>query len=365
MLSPVVPILIFGFSFTLGIGSLYLIRRFAVRWHFLAVPNSRTSHRKKIPNIGGLSFYLAVPLTMAAFYPLIDIDLPFMLAGLAMVIFLGMGLTDDKKHISAVVKLGFQALAVTLFLLGSGWRITGFFGLFELGSLVAFVYTLLFCLVVINALNMLDGIDGLAGMLGLVVLVFAGLFFYLAGPEYLVFFTISTAGLLLAFLRFNFSKRHKMLMGDTGSLWTGFVLAMILVYGFSETPVPGKGSFIQASYFDPYMFISLAAVPLFDFFRIFFLRLYRSYSPFRADRNHIHHILVDQLHLSHFRASVWIVVLNMSLFLITLLFAPHFSGLHYLIMYIVFFAVYSTGVHMLTVRLPKPTPSLKNQPKNA
>ncbi len=352
MSSLVFYILIFGGSFTLGILFLWLIRTWAVRYRLVAVPNMRTSHKKLIPNIAGVSFYLALPVTLAFTWKLITFDLSFVLIVFSVFIFMIMGIVDDILHTRALTKLVFQALGVVLFILGSGWMITDFFGLFPFGPVIAFLYTLLFGLVVINAINMLDGIDGLAGMLGIAVFILAGLFCYAAGILWCGVLSFSTAGLILAFLRYNFSNRYKMLMGDTGSLWIGFLMACLLIYG-QQPELMAAGHRVAASgLWNEYVLIALLSVPLFDFFRVFFIRLYRGHSPFQADRRHIHHIFVDCFELSHVKASSLVVMINLLFFLIALLFAPYSNGLQYLITYLLFFSVYCTGLYALPRRQP-------------
>lgn len=108
-------------------------------------------------------------------------------------------------------------------------------------------------------------------------------------------------------------------MGDTGSLWIGFSLSALLIIAVRNmrspigiNPLPG---------FPPSMIYGLIIVPVFDLVRVFFIRLIGRRSPFKADRNHIHHLMIDRMGMSHLQATFTIVTANLFLFAVI-----YFSG---------------------------------------
>ena len=192
---------------------------------------------------------------------------------------------------------------------------------------------------------MMDGIDGLAGMLALSIYLIAGIIFLVNGDMVDGLFSISMAGILTGFLRFNFSRSKKILMGDTGSLWLGFTLSIILLKlytGFNE------GSLFIALEWDTYFWVFTALmISVLDLCRVAIFRIFNGLSPFHADRNHIHHILIDRLQFSHFKASIIIVSLNLILFAFTALIALWLPSKYLILYFLLIFILYSLSIQLL------------------
>ena len=127
---------------------------------------------------------------------------------------------------------------------------------------------------------------------------------------------VATMGSLVPFLRFNFSKKRKIFMGDTGSMIIGFLIAFFVVHFLSQVHVY-KTSFFYSS--APVLVLSIVFFPLLDTLRIFFIRaVIQKKSPFRADRNHLHHGFIN-LGYTHKQTTLCIVVVNAILFVLALL----------------------------------------------
>jgi UDP-N-acetylmuramyl pentapeptide phosphotransferase/UDP-N-acetylglucosamine-1-phosphate transferase len=109
------------------------------------------------------------------------------------------------------------------------------------------------------------------------------------------------AGALIGFLRFNFSNTSKIFMGNTGSLILGFLLAFFAVR-FVNLNVSFR--YEPTAFFNaPIIAIVILIIPIFDTLRVFLVRILSGRSPFSADRNHMHHILLDS-GLSHIQTTV-------------------------------------------------------------
>ena len=194
-------------------------------------------------------------------------------------------------------------------------RLTSLYGVFgfeELGYFYSIIFSLFTMIVIINAFNLIDGINGLSGSVSTLVALFFGIWFMLVGRIELAIIALSLAGAMLAFLRYNLTPA-KIFMGDTGSLLAGAVMA-ILAISFIE-----QHNYLTNS---PYAFIAAPAVafsllilPLFDTLRVFILRVIKGQSPFRPDRNHIHHLLIDA-GLSHGQAVVILMTFNVVAFVL-------------------------------------------------
>jgi UDP-N-acetylmuramyl pentapeptide phosphotransferase/UDP-N-acetylglucosamine-1-phosphate transferase len=166
---------------------------------------------------------------------------------------------------------------------------------------------------IINAYNLIDGVDGLAGTIALCA---SGIFTYLfvmAGDLSLATIAIALCGSLIAFLRKNFSSKQKLFMGDTGSMVVGFLLAVFTVSFIHMAQSDANSSYYRAA---PALALALLFYPLIDTLRIFFIRLFvHKTSPFRADKNHIHHRFI-QAGFSHVATTLTIAGTNILIVII-------------------------------------------------
>jgi len=149
--------------------------------------------------------------------------------------------------------------------------------------------------------------------------------FYELGYYYYLTISLATIATLLAFLRFNFSRKRKIFMGDTGSLVIGLVLGLLTF----KLLALNTGAYASLSFNRqqlPLFLIGVLFVPLLDTLRVMSLRALRGVSMFKPDRNHIHHIIIDY-GLSHRRASFFIGLLNLIVALIMFFVIQTFNNL--------------------------------------
>ena len=289
--------------------------------HLLEEPNDRSSHSQKTPRLGGIAIFASlaiVSLLVTHLYPAPVGPSYLVLPPLIILFFIG--LKDDILVIDPYKKLAAQLIAAGIVVACADLRIGnlfGLFGIYELPYLISFLLTIFIFVVVINAYNLIDGIDGLAGSLGVVAALAFGTYFYLVGTGWAVVLSATLVGSLLSFLRFNYSEESKVFMGDSGSLIVGFVLAILAVTFIQINETPNAYHVYNA----PTIAIMMMAIPLFDALRVFSQRILKGRSPFRADRNHIHHFMVDN-GFSHQRTSLLLTALSLimigvSFFLLT------------------------------------------------
>jgi len=270
------------------------------------MPDGRSSHKDKVPTLGGVGVFVALALTLGIVGSVIDHrNIPFnplpLTAGMTLLFFLGV--KDDLLVLSPKKKLIGQALAALIVILLSDIRIHGFdglFGIYELPFWASVGFTLAVFVFIINAFNLVDGIDGLAGMVGILSSLCFGIFFIKADQQLLALISFSLIGTLIAFLRHNIGR--KLFMGDTGSMVIGFLLAFQAVNFLNLNQALGEGSKIANP---PILALSFLLFPIIDTLRVFILRISQGSNPFRADRNHIHHCLLN-LGLTHGKATILI-----------------------------------------------------------
>jgi len=267
-----------------------------------ALPNGRTSHSGAVPTLGGIAIFagfVIAALLFSAYTPFPE--LPYIIASCLLIFFCG--LKDDVFIISPISKIATQVFSAAIIICFTNIQITnihGFLGITVIPYVFSFFLTMFVIIVIINSFNLIDGIDGLASAIGIVCSFAFGLWFFLVGDYHYAILSVSLAGALIGFLKFNLSKgQNKIFMGDTGSLLVGFMIA-ILVIQFNELNLTVKGQYKIAA--SPAVSIAVLILPLYDTLRVMIVRIMRRQSPFKADRGHIHHKLLD-LGYSHSQAT--------------------------------------------------------------
>jgi UDP-GlcNAc:undecaprenyl-phosphate GlcNAc-1-phosphate transferase len=272
-------------------------------------PNGRTSHFEATPTLGGIAVFIALLLSTVIFAgTYFKFELKYIIAGLIIVFFVG--IKDDILVIDPYKKLAGQIFAVILIAVFAGIRITNLYGLFHIGQLpylVSILLTVFVFIVIINGFNLIDGIDGLASGIGILTSTVFGIWFWINGHMACTILSFSFVGTLAAFFWFNvFSKRNKIFLGDTGSMVIGFVLGVLACRFLQlELAVQGTAKIESA----PTVVCGILVIPLFDSLRVFILRVKQGKYPFRADRQHIHHRLL-QLGCTHIQATFILIGVN-------------------------------------------------------
>jgi hypothetical protein len=187
-------------------------------------------------------------------------------------------------------------------------------GNIQLGPWAGSLLTILWIVGVINAINLVDGIDGLASGLSLISVFGLGTIAMINGQTYTVLLCLSLAGSLAAFLRFNFSPA-RIFLGDTGSMFLGFMLAALAITSSSRA----SGSVMLLS---PVLALGF---PIFDTVTSMLRRLLRGRSPFFGDRAHTHHRLLDYGYSQRQVALILYAIALMCVFsgIISQIFYPH------------------------------------------
>ncbi len=269
---------------------------------------SRKEHKKGIPRLGGVAIFCSFMITallVSQTGPSKEFNLLF---ACCMILF-AVGLKDDLWGVNPSTKFGMQAIIAAIMVLLANVRLTSLYGIFNVHDLpygVSVCLSMLIITFVINAFNLIDGIDGLAGVTGVVVNITLGLMFADMGQVSLACLAFSVAGACLGFLRFNVTPA-KIFMGDTGSLMLGFI-SVVLSFKFIELNKVGGNT--QVYYGSaPSIAVSVLIGPIFDAIRVFTLRTLKNGSPFVADRNHVHHRMLN-VGFSHLQTTFILMGFN-------------------------------------------------------
>jgi UDP-GlcNAc:undecaprenyl-phosphate GlcNAc-1-phosphate transferase len=315
--------LVYVFFFSLSIVLLVIppLIKLAVKNQIYDDPTeSRRVHKYIIPNLGGVAIFISFLLSCLIFIPSDLLPEANLLMAGAFIVFI-VGLKDDFDGLSPLIKFIGQIISAIVIVSVADIRITSFqgiFGVFELPYLISLAVTILFFVGTVNSFNLIDGIDGLAGSLGVILsLVYACIFFN-SGEMGWAYLSIALTGALTGFLFFNITPA-KIFMGDSGSLFLGFVAA-ILSMEFMSITVINKGAYFGTVQILSGVGLSFAiiVIPIFDTLRVFLLRVIKNISPFKADNNHLHHRLL-YLGLSHLQATFVLSIFNFFLIIMALL----------------------------------------------
>ena len=281
-------------------------------------PDHRKLHVNKVPRLGGLAIIAGFSIAVSIWGIPTEIASRLQYLQAALIVLFFSGLKDDIVVLTPIKKLMSQLLAAALVVVGEDIRITSFYGLFgvtELNIWVSYILSVFTIVVITNAFNLIDGIDGLAGGIGFIISITFGLWFNFIDQVGWSIISFSLAGALIGFLVFNFNPA-KIFMGDAGSLCTGFLLSIMAVQ-FIEFNRPEVQNYYKITT-APVIAIAILVIPLFDTFRVFTIRLLKKKSPFSADRNHLHHMLL-KTGLGHKEVSLVLYIVNIIFVLIAFL----------------------------------------------
>jgi UDP-GlcNAc:undecaprenyl-phosphate GlcNAc-1-phosphate transferase len=282
--------LTFAIACVVGLAVTPIVRHYAYRLELLDMPGGRKVHQIPVPRLGGIAMTLAFAAGVG-FAGLVASELgsaAFLRLSLAPAILGGVGLLlvvgviDDIRGMPAFAKLGGQvAVAVLVALLGLRLEHLVFpWGSVELGPL-AVPLTVAWVVGVINAVNLIDGLDGLAAAVVLTVLGAFGLLAALDGVDPSLPIIAATVGAAVGFLAYNLHPAT-IIMGDTGSMFLGFVVAAVGISLTQDAVRPVA----------PWVPVIALGVPLVDTAWAVVRRTARGEPFFMADRGHIHHQLL-------------------------------------------------------------------------
>lgn len=277
-------------AFIVSLAVTPIISKIAFRIGAIDRPDARKVHSRVMPRMGGVAIYLAVTLSVLIFGNISD-QIKGLLIGGTIITFVG--LVDDIKNLSPRVKLLGQIVAASI-LVAYGAKVlflTNPFGsliyLNPNGIDLGIPLTILWVVGVTNAVNLVDGLDGLAGGLASIAALTIGTIAWHEGQMQSVLPAIVLFAAIVGFLKYNFHPA-KIFMGDSGSLFLGYMLAGLSVIGLT------KGAAVM-SVFVP---VLIFGIPIFDTLFAIMRRYINNKPIFQADKEHLHHRLLA-LGLSH------------------------------------------------------------------
>ncbi|AUY25857.1 UDP-N-acetylglucosamine--undecaprenyl-phosphate N-acetylglucosaminephosphotransferase [Mixta calida] len=265
---------------------LFISRKVAKKVGLVDKPNARKHHNGHIPLVGGVSVYLSlwiIYILQPGWLP--DFTLYMACATMLIVV----GVLDDKLDLPVMPRMALQALVASIMMYNGLY-------LYSLGNILfgyelvlgvlGYGVTLLAVVGAINAFNMVDGIDGLLGALSSVTFGALATVFWMGGNDEMALWCLCLMVACLPYILLNlgipWGRKFKVFMGDAGSTLIGFTVIWLLIVA-----TQGDDAVMQ-----PVTALWLIAVPLMDMLRVMIARIRRGDSPFKPDREHLHHVLL-------------------------------------------------------------------------
>jgi UDP-N-acetylmuramyl pentapeptide phosphotransferase/UDP-N-acetylglucosamine-1-phosphate transferase len=317
-------LLVFVTSFFVVLLSMPSLIKVAILKRLFDEPGERKLHTRMIPTIGGIIIFAGTLFSFALWFPteklILEMDTSraamndFKFIVVTVLILFFVGVKDDIIGTAPIKKLAAHILVSLILVLMADVRITGLHGLFGVTDIPywASVFLSMFTIIVIvNAFNLIDGVDGLAAGVGFIASAAYAFWFFYAGDVVMAMLGTSLAGSMLGFLIFNFQPA-KIFMGDSGSLTIGVIISVLAIRIVEYTKFE-LGSDSPLTHFSrPVFAMACLVYPLVDTLRIFIYRAVKGVSPFSADRNHLHHRLID-IGLNHAKTVIVIYIFSFGL----------------------------------------------------
>lgn len=306
-----------------------VVIKFANRIGATDAPDERKVHTSVMPRIGGLAVMLSAAATIVTLYILFSDSLPNLFDGsyttlivaFCFISLFALGFIDDLKPLSPEIKFGVQFILAAIIYF-AGFKISNITNPLDTGVLEIGIFdlpiTILWIVGITNAFNLIDGLDGLAS--GVAVIASTSIFIitFLSGQIWVSIFSLVIAGALVGFLRYNFNPA-KIFLGDSGSLFIGFALALLSIQSTAKITTG----------FAVLLPILVLVLPITDTLVSMIRRLissflnrdpeeapksilHRLHGMFTPDKLHIHHRLLS-LGLSH-RGAVLVLYMVSAFF---------------------------------------------------
>ncbi len=276
-------------SFCLSIIFLILSQRYFELKNIKDEIIGRSSHTESATRNGGLSIFLSLFLISLFFYfqskevynfsYIIPIGILFTI-----------GLYDDVYQVDFKLKFIFQIIAAKV-IVDQGLVISslnGLLGFYEISYFFGQILSIFLIVLISNAQNFSDGIDGLSiteAIKSFLIIIFITNTGINSGLSFLLFVVICAC---VPFYYFNFKSSRKVFLGDSGSLFLGGLIAIGIINLINSI------NLVEYQINTVFIILICYLYPIVDLIRVVFLRLRNGESPFKADKKHIHHYLLEK-----------------------------------------------------------------------
>ena len=260
-------------------------------------PNARKLQKRPVPVMGGIAVFFGVICGTLFATCICDCDavLPIILA---MSMMLYIGAIDDIIDLTPLNRLIIEVLAVLGIIVSDGACIDSLHGLWGIETFswcIGIPLTIFAGVGIINAMNMIDGVNGLSSGLCITFSLMFGIAMYKSYDYPNAMLAFVFAGALVPFLIHNvLGKTSKMFIGDAGTMTMGILMTWYVIQMLRSDHNPRWASYVEHQHLSLVaLTLAILAVPVGDTLRVMFRRITKGYSPFKADKTHLHHMLLN------------------------------------------------------------------------
>ena len=338
---------------SMGLFSFYIsksVRSLINEYRLYPERKKRDIHKELVPSSIGVGF-LVVFTIGTIFYQkqfLNIFDYPALIISAAGITVLGY--LDDLNALSSKRKLFFQIVCICLFLYFNQHLIVHnlhfFLGLTEISFSMSIFFTVFIGVIMINGMNLIDGIDGFAAIIAMVCSSLFALIFWGIGSPIPFLMSVLLVAILIGYLPVNISKTKKGFMGDSGSMFLGyifFIFTLILL----NSDFTFIYNIIKTESVIPLAALSIYIIPILDTFSIYYYRFSIGKKPLSADNFHIHHMMLHYINPNPIIVSlitgVFVVVFCAVMSIVTFLYSGaiaisiYFTLLFFLVIYVLYY----------------------------
>jgi UDP-GlcNAc:undecaprenyl-phosphate/decaprenyl-phosphate GlcNAc-1-phosphate transferase len=303
-------------SLALSIIFIFITNKFFLHKNILDQRNERSSHNEIATRSGGIALFTSIFLISLVSYIYGNTLFNYsILVPLGLLV--SIGIYDDVFNIDFKLKFIFQVIAAKI-IVDTGLLVDNFhgiLGLFEINRAFAQLLTIFIILSIVNAMNFIDGIDGLA--ISIFSFFILGFEFFSISTTPLLNFSIIILACLIPLFYFNFRKRNKVFLGDSGSHLLGGIVSIYVIFILSQNYTIKPQHDIHKLLF----IISILCYPVIDLVRIVYIRLKNKKSPFEADKKHIHHYILEKTK-NHFLTTSSILIFSLFIMIMIMFVLP-------------------------------------------
>ena len=276
----------YAFTFLVALAVTFVltpvVKNFAIRIGAVDKPDARKVHHGLIPRLGGRAIYAGFMVSVIA-----TIGFTYEMVGIMVgaTFLIAVGIADDVYSLPPKVKLLGQIIAaaipVVIFNINIEWIDVPRLGIIYLPEIISLPLTIFWIIGFVNTVNLIDGLDGLAAGIATIASIAIALLAFQMGQWVAAAAMIAMTGACLAFLQYNFNPA-KIFMGDTGSMFLGYIISAVSVMGSMKTVATAV------------LIVPLLAltVPITDTLLAIVRRKSSGVPIFSPDKNHLHHRLL-------------------------------------------------------------------------
>ena len=311
--------LIFLTAFVLGLSLYPVFIKIYTKNNIVDRKEARKVHLNEVPTMGGVPIFIAFLISIFIWFSYSELQEQRYIIGPLIFIFV-LGLRDDFISLKPIIKLLSQLVPTVVIFYLTDIKIDSLYGFISSAQFSLYFslpLTIFTIIVITNSFNLIDGLDGLAAVISMIVLTVFGVWFTMIDEHTFGLLMFAMAGSVFAFLQYNWQPA-KIFMGDTGALLLGFLFSIATIKFLNlNSTLPFDNTFrFEGSIATA---IAILIIPLFDTLRVFTLRIIKGKSPFKADKQHTHHSLI-QLGFSHSQTTILLGSVNIVFIVLAILF---------------------------------------------